>query len=69
MTTIEDVERAKREPITELECDHCGSVVVEADADGMFWDGTKADCKGCGEEWIVTADESCAYLVPHGAES
>ncbi len=33
---------------TYLECNHCGSIAIEADDDNLFWDGSGGACQSCG---------------------
>lgn len=35
-------------PASTLECDHCGGVAIEADADDLFTDGMGEECETCG---------------------
>lgn len=50
-----------------LECDHCGDVAVESDAEGLFCEGDADCCLSCGMPGHVSIDdcldEPIAYWV------
>jgi len=39
-----------------LECDHCGCDAIDADEEGLFYDGDGGACATCGFPGRVSAD-------------